>query len=297
MQIERHEIRTFHAVVDAGGFSRAAERLGLSQSAVSQGVSSLEHKIGTQLLLRTSPPQLTEAGIRMLRFAETVIHEESAALQDIRQIRSGALSTLSLAMSSTVNRYFGRALLLDFCRENPLTRLKLDVAPSQELIEGVLDDRWEVGFGPFRSTMPGHLHTHVCFPEARQLVIGAAHARHAEAIRHPGKMLAEVPLLVSFLDDPGRRMGPGRLREAFASIWEVSHFDLRVALVQEGFGVTYVTDRVLADGAFANSLVPITGLDFSTIDREVGLYYKRGTPLSEGAKRFVNLCRQRWGFA
>lgn len=297
MQIERHEIRTFHAVVEAGGFSRAAERLSLSQSAVSQGVASLEHKIGTQLLLRTTPPQLTEAGIRMLRFAEAVIQEESAALADIRQIRSGALSTLSLAMSSTVNRYFGRELLLAFCRENPLTRLKLDVAPSQELIDGVVDDRWEVGFGPFRSTMPGHLTTHVCFSESRQLVIGAAHPRCREVLKAPGRVLAELPLLVSFLDDPGKRMGPGRLREAFASVWEVSHFDLRLALVQEGLGVTYVADRVLSDPDFANSLVPITGLDFSSIEREVGLYFKRATPLSEGAKRFVNICRQRWGFA
>lgn len=296
MQIERHEIRTFQAVVEAGGFSRAAERLGLSQSAVSQGVSSLEHKIGTQLLLRTSPPQLTEAGIRMLRFAETVIQEESAVLADIRQIRSGALSALSLAMSSTVNRYFGRELLLEFCRENPLTRLKLDVAPSQELIDGVVDDRWEVGFGPFRSTMPGHLQTHVCFTEVRQLVIGSAHPRAAEVLERPADGLTELPLLVSFLDDPGKRMGPGRLREAFASVWEVSHFDLRLALVQEGFGVTYVTDRVLADREFADSLMPIADLDFSTIHRDVGLYHKRATPLSEGAKRFVNICRQRWGF-
>ena len=72
MQIERNEIRCFHAVVEAGGFSRAAERLDLSQSAVSQAIANLEHRLGAVLLRRGSPPQLTEAGIRLLRFAETV---------------------------------------------------------------------------------------------------------------------------------------------------------------------------------------------------------------------------------
>src|SRR5688572_7331653 len=67
MQIERHEIRCFQAVIDAGGFSRAAERLDLSQSAVSQAIANLEHRLGTVLLRRGNPPQLTEAGIRLLR--------------------------------------------------------------------------------------------------------------------------------------------------------------------------------------------------------------------------------------
>src|SRR5262245_9771055 len=87
MQIERHEIRCFQAVIDAGGFSRAAERLDLSQSAVSQAIANLEHRLGTVLLRRGNPPQLTEAGIRMLRFAETILNEKRKTLADIAQIK------------------------------------------------------------------------------------------------------------------------------------------------------------------------------------------------------------------
>src|ERR1700692_1796951 len=56
MQIERHELRCFHAVIEAGGFSRAAERLDLSQSAVSQTIANLEHRLGTSLFRRATPP-------------------------------------------------------------------------------------------------------------------------------------------------------------------------------------------------------------------------------------------------
>jgi DNA-binding transcriptional LysR family regulator len=45
MQIERNEIRTFSAVIEEGGFGRAAERLNVSQSAVSQTIANLEHKL------------------------------------------------------------------------------------------------------------------------------------------------------------------------------------------------------------------------------------------------------------
>ena len=52
MQIERHEIRVLSAVIEEGGFSRAAERLNVSQSAVSQAIANLEHKLNTALLVR-----------------------------------------------------------------------------------------------------------------------------------------------------------------------------------------------------------------------------------------------------
>ncbi|MFP6816104.1 MAG: LysR family transcriptional regulator, partial [Pseudomonadales bacterium] len=76
MQIERHEIRIFSAVVEEGGFSRAADRLNITPSAVSQAVANLEHKLDTQLLLRKNRPELTEAGNRLFSFTQAVIKQE-----------------------------------------------------------------------------------------------------------------------------------------------------------------------------------------------------------------------------
>jgi len=175
MQIERNELRCFQAVIEAGGFSRAAERLDLSQSAVSQTIANLEHRLGAVLLRRGQPPQLTEAGIRLLRFAESVLNEERETLADIAQIKSGALSTLSLALSPATNARFGVALLRDFSQRNSLTRLKVVVAPSREIVHGVSDGRWELGFGPFQHSMPEYFAFHPCFSETRRLMIAADH--------------------------------------------------------------------------------------------------------------------------
>ena len=294
MQIERSELRAFHAVIDAGGFRRAAEALSMTQSAVSQAVANLEHKLGTPLIRRGSPPQLTESGLRLMRYAETVLHEEAAALRDIEEIRSGALSTLSLAMASAVNHAFGRALMLEFCHRNPFTRLKLSVAPSREIVYGVGEDRWEVGFGPFRHRMPGHYTLLPCFPEVRRLVIGRAHPDFEAIVAAPAEHLAKLPLLTSWLDDPERRDGGGRLRDLFATVWEVGHTDLRLALVAEGRGVSYVSDLLLADPPGGVELVPLEGFEAASVERRVGLYWKTQRPLSEGARRFVQLCRERW---
>jgi len=291
MQIERNEIRCFKAVIEAGGFSRAAERLGLSQSAVSQTISNLEHRLGTLLLRRGNPPQLTEAGIRLLRFAETVLNEEREMLADVAQIRAGELSILSLALSPATNARYGVAILRDFSRLNPLTRFKVVVAPSREIVNAVSDGRWELGFGPLPHAMPEYFAFHAFFPERRHLMIAASHPARDELRGDPESALRTLPLITSYLDDSPRRTAGHRLRNAFGSIWEVSHMELRLALVAEGKGVTYVSDLVTQ---LPEGLVPIEGLPFSSIERQVGIYYLRHQPLSQAGSRFLALCRETW---
>jgi LysR family transcriptional regulator, hydrogen peroxide-inducible genes activator len=291
MQIERNEIRCFQAVIEAGGFSRAAERLGLSQSAVSQTIANLEHRLGALLLRRGHPPQLTEAGIRLLRFAESVLNEEREALADIAHIRSGALSTLSLALSPATNARFGITLLMDFSERNPLTRLRVVVAPSREIVYGVSDGRWELGFGPFQHSMPEYFAFHSCFLETRRLMIAADHPSRDALRRDPEATLRTLPLITSYLDDSGRRAGASRLRNAFGSVWEVSHMELRLALVAEGKGVTYVSDLITN---VPPELVAIEGLPFSSIERQVGVYFLKHQPLSQAGSRFLALCQSKW---
>ena len=220
-----------------------------------------------------------------------MLHEEREALADIAQIKAGALSILSLAMSPASNERFGMSLLKEFSERNPLTRFKVVVAPSREIVSGVSDGRWELGFGPLQHTMPEYFAFHSCFSETRRLMIAHDHpARHALR-RDAMATLRTLPLVTSYLDESPTRSRASRLRNAFASVWEVSHMELRLSLVAEGKGVTYVSDLVTN---IPGDLVPIEGLPFSSIERQVGLYYLRHQPLSQAGARFLALCRERW---
>jgi DNA-binding transcriptional LysR family regulator len=103
--------------------------------------------------------------------------------------------------------------------------------------------------------------------------------------------MRELPLVTSFLDDSARRSTGERLRDAFGSVWEVSHMELRLALVADGKGVTYVSDLLTAVPA---QLVPVEGLPYSSIDRQVGAYHLKHQPLSQAGTRFLALCHERW---
>lgn len=60
------------AVIEQGGFERAAKRLNISQSAVSQRIRQLEFRLGQPVLLRTSPPWLMAIGQRLTNHLQQV---------------------------------------------------------------------------------------------------------------------------------------------------------------------------------------------------------------------------------
>lgn len=291
MHIERSELRTLAAVIAAGGFSRAAERLGVSQSAVSQAIANLEHKLGTQLLRRGSPPKLTEAGERLLSHATTTLADEATTLAEIEAIRTGARSTLSLALSVAVSRRHGAALLGAYAERNPLTRLKVDVVPSREIVHGVADGRWEIGFGPFLHQMPAYFAQVHCFEETRQLLVGNRQPECGRSERELLAFLKSQALITSWLEEPAPRGRSLRLRDYFGVVWEVGDLALRTALVAAGRGVTYASSLIVDE---LEGLRPIEGLPFSRIPRSVGVYYLRHQPLSQAGARFAAYCRERW---
>lgn len=287
--IETHEVRVFKAVYDEGGFKKAADKLFVTQSAVSQTIANLEKKLDT-LLLERNPLKLTEAGIRLLSHAEAVLSGEENTLTDIRNIKSGILSTLVLALNGTVNALFGSSLVTACCHDSPLIRIKIDVMPSRQIIAAVRSNRWELGFGPFQQQMPAHFQTIPLFSDTRQLMISAHNPAFAEFAGAPEQLLRQVPLIVSQLDDPDMRPAIDKLRDVFGTIWEVTDMNLRINLVAQGLGMSYLDGRLLASKVECRNLVLVESLPFARIPLTFGIYHRRRKQLSTGAARFIEVC-------
>ena len=283
VHLETHEIRVFKTVYEENGFNRAAEKLFVTQSAVSQTIANLEHKLDT-LLFHRKPLKLTEAGTRLLQYAQTVLSEEETVLSDLKNIKNGVLSTLHLTMNSTVNALFGADLIRDFCARHPLTRLKISIQPSRRMITSVNSELWELALGPFQQTMPDRFRTIPLFKESRHLVI------HPSCVRPDAsaeQLLHDVPLIVSHLDDPDLRPTIEKLRDNFGTIWEIDALSLRLALVHQGLGMTYLDDRILQQQP---ELMLLDRFAFSTIPLTYGIYYRRDKMLSAGAAQFIRTC-------
>lgn len=289
--LETHEIRVFKTVCDTGGFKTAADKLYVTQSAISQAIANLERKLGTLLIERGKPIALTESGQRLQAYASLVLQEEHEVLTDIANIRQGVASTLQIAMSGSVSQLFGNELLEDYCDSNPRTRLKVDVMPSRKIIQGVMADTLELGFGPFQHQMPALLETVPLFRESRKLVINRSHPKLDRLLEDPENCIQEIPLMVSHLEDPDVRPAIEKLRNEFGTIWEISNLPLRLNMVSRNIGMCYVDDRVLKANAVCADFVPLSGLPFSDVELTFGLYYRKRHTLSTGARQFIDICQ------
>ncbi|MBB3440353.1 LysR substrate-binding domain-containing protein [Rhizobium sp. BK379] len=127
-------LRTFAAVVDAGGFTRAAERIHLTQSTVSQQVRKLEANIGHTLLLRdksTGGIQTTEEGELLLSYARRLLATAEEAMELMR--KPAAPKTVRLGVPED---FAGRRLidlLSGFSAASPHIRLDTVSGWSVEL--------------------------------------------------------------------------------------------------------------------------------------------------------------------
>ncbi len=292
VRLETQELRVLAAVAEHRGFKRAAEQLAVSQSAVSQAIAGLERKLD-QRLLRRRPFELTDAGMRLLTYAQSQEREEAQLLSDLTSIRLGEQARLSLAVNGTINRYHAPELVLDYCAENPYARLQLDELPSRQVVQAVVSGAAELGMGPFQTHMPA-LECLPLYDELRTLVIARDHPARETLQRDPAAALAGLPLLASYLDDPEDRPGVARIRDYFSRVWEVRSISLRLRLLAEGHAVGYVSDQVLVREPLCENLEEVAGLPFSRIPRSVGIFFRRDAILSPGARRFVKLCRRRW---
>lgn len=150
MQLNLHLARIFHTVVTEHGFSRAAEKLCISQSAVSKGVKELETQLGVSLIdragrgLARTGINLTEAGQSLSAYLNEIFALEHAALEDVQArigLRQGALV---IGASTTVAAYWLPALLGAFRSRHPHIEPKVVVGNTQLISEGLIECRMDL---------------------------------------------------------------------------------------------------------------------------------------------------------
>ena len=97
--IELRHLRLLQAVAESGGLTAAAERLHLTQSAVSHQLKALEDSLGLPLVERAARPlSLTAAGRRLLTLARTALPQVNAALRDLAKLKDGDAGELRIAV-------------------------------------------------------------------------------------------------------------------------------------------------------------------------------------------------------
>lgn len=141
--MDPHLLRTFVTVAECGSFSAAAERLGYTQSAVSQHIATLEHDLGTPLL-RRRPVVPTASGARLLEHAGPILLRLDAARADVRRTIADPPGTVTLAASPLAAAGVHLAAALSEVRRSG-TQVALTVCGRDAVAQGVTAGEFGLG--------------------------------------------------------------------------------------------------------------------------------------------------------
>ncbi len=142
-----HHLAIFHAVAETGSISACAERMHISQPAISRQLKEFEQRIGVVLFERlprgmrlTQPGEvLRDYAARLFAIARTA----EAAVQELSDARQGHLS---IGASNTVGTYILPGVLARFRRSYPDVGISMFVGNTEQVSQGVADLRFMVGF-------------------------------------------------------------------------------------------------------------------------------------------------------
>jgi len=294
--MDTRQLAAFCAVVERRSFSQAADRLGVTQPAVSLQVRALEKRLGTQLLDRSGRRvEPTEAGWRLYRGAQRMLALEGQLLAEVAATGEGALAgDLVLGASTGPAAVAIPVTLAEFQRQNPDVRVFLTVSDTHSVVERVAARELELGIvGAARR------HRGVRFePFFSDQVILACPPSHAFAgrtitldeLREDTLILMQDGAGVrQIVEDALRRQGV-RLRDLDVRLELGLQESVRRA-VEAGYGVTFISrtavEADLAAGRLAEARV--AGLD---VTREISLASATGRARTRVADAFVAFARE-----
>lgn len=140
-----HHLRLFAAVVEHGGFTRAAAALRVSQPAISKSIKELERDTNLSLLDRSGKSvRLTTAGHLLYERARELFGVERTAERELRELRGLKRGVLRIAASTTIATYLLPAVLGRFHLRHPHVRIQTASTNTRTVLRLLLESRVDV---------------------------------------------------------------------------------------------------------------------------------------------------------
>ncbi|HJS50123.1 MAG TPA: LysR family transcriptional regulator [Gaiellaceae bacterium] len=295
--MDTRQLAAFCAVVERRSFSQAAERLGVTQPAVSLQVRALEKRLGTQLLDRSGRRvEPTDAGWHLYRGAQRMLALEDHIVAGLAASTEGELAgDLVLGASTGPAAVAIPVALCEFQRESPDVRVFLSVSDTHSIVERVAARELELGIvGASRR------HRGVRFERffSDQVILAcpvghrfAGRTVTLDELREESLILMQEGAGVRQIVEDGLRRQGVRLRDLDVRLELGLQESVRRA-VEEGYGVTFISRTAVESDLAAGTLAEarVQGLD---VTREISLATASGRARSRVADAFVTFARER----
>jgi DNA-binding transcriptional LysR family regulator len=293
--MDTRQLAAFCAVVERRSFSQAAERLGVTQPAVSLQIRALEKRLGTQLFDRSGRRvEPTEAGMRLYRGAQRLLALEEQVVGEVAGAGGEELAgRFEIGASTGPGGIVLAIRLCEFQARHPDLHLVLWVFDTQTIVERVAARELELGV-----VGAGRRHRGVVFePFLRDEVVLACPPDHPFAgrsvsldeLRGAGLIVMQEGAGVrQLLEDELQRAGV-RLRDLGVRL-ELGLQESVMSAVRAGYGVSFIS-RTSIEADLAAGTVGEARIEGLPLEREIYLVRAAGRAETRAGRAFVDFVR------
>jgi DNA-binding transcriptional LysR family regulator len=294
--MDTRQLQAFVAVVDRRSFSQAAERLGVTQPAVSLQVQALEKRLGTQLLDRSGRRvEPTESGVKLYKTAQRLLALEEELVNELSVDAEGEITgTLEIGASTGPGGVLLPQLLCEFAVEHPELNVALYVSDTQSIVERVAERSLQLGIV---GAAPRHRGVEY-EPFFRDSVVLACPPGHRfsghrislEDLRGETLiMMQEGAGVREVIEDELRNLGV-RLRDMNVRL-ELGLQESVVSAVRAGYGVAFISRTSIESDLDAERLAEarVIGLE---AEREIWMVRAGGRSETRAARAFLDFARE-----
>jgi DNA-binding transcriptional LysR family regulator len=284
--MDTQNLQAFLLVAETGSFSQAAERLHLTQPAVSKRVALLEDQLQAGLFDRIGRKvSLTEAGKALLPHARRVQQELRQAAQSVRDLAGGVAGELCLATSHHIGLHRLPPVLSQFSQAFPAVHIDIDFLDSEQAYEMIMHGTAELAIVTLAPNEPPSMITRPVWSDPLDFMVQAEHALAHKKSLELGE-LSDHPAIL-----PGLNTYTGQIIKRL--------FDQRGLPLRVSMATNYLeTIRMMASVGLGWTVLPrsmrddtlqrleVTG---TRPERVLGCVYHRGRTLSRAAAAFIDI--------
>lgn len=270
--MDTRQLKTLLAIAETGSFAKAAQKVSLTPSAVSQQIQALESEVGASLFDRLSrPPTLTSAGHQMVEAAAGLVRTAENVIDAIAG--QAVVGTFSIGSVRTSMIGLLPRAIRKLVANHPGLKIKLRVGNSEAMMHDVVAGRLDTAVVVENSMIGREVQWHPFIREPLDLI-----APPGTPVRPLEEMLTRHPYVRFQADVPLVRLIEAELGKLDLPIVDIAEMDTVSAItacVASGLGVSIVP-RLAAEGSGADLVTVPFGAP--VVSRRIGLLKGRKAP-------------------
>jgi LysR family transcriptional regulator, transcriptional activator of the cysJI operon len=280
--------KMFYTVATSGSFSKAAQDLYISQSAVSQAVMQLESELEIRLFNRTPKGvTLTSEGSLLFEYAHSALSLIEAGEQKLQEFKNVASGELKIGVGDTISKHFLLPFLEAFHTDYPNIKFKIVNGTTLEICSILKSGGVDIGICNFPLNDPA-LERVACLEVQDIFVCGE---RYVSLCSSPAALeeIARLPMILlernsnsrkyveDFMLSQGVKLSPEFELGSHDLLLEFAKINLGIACVTKEFSQEYLHKQLVYEIPLIQEIPK----------RSIGVCFLKSVPLSPASKRFV----------